>query len=1328
MPVTKIRGPIAYSQFEETKPVIGEQPVDLDRGFFDNLSDTYATGWLGAVKDTVERAYVDATTGQTGFDGLDNIPMGYEEYASAYSYASSPEEVAIITANIDETNAARQRLSQNSFMENLGYGLIAGIFDPINLIGGPALKGAGFLAGAIKGGASIGGVNAATEIFRNTADPTSTNQETAANIGFGFVVAGMIGGGIGAVTKAGPGVQVRGTSTVSPEARAKADEVGNKFTKAFNRGEGRAVTEIMQFNNRNVRVVDQPSTKVDASGNKVNASFRSAEAFAEYARRAAVRKAADDALGDVVPDGDEAVFDPGMFDEMDAGYLRSLEEDAGSTPIATEEAIPTGRTASEGETPRTGENATSQTEFEDTIFIDSKAILKSFPDKPWTKPRYEGIEPLADDAFKTPEEYVNFVGYHELWHTTNKQKPNETTAQYENRINTLALEEIKADRLPNSPTRGFFSDLALLPTMQGSMTRYAPDDRFVHGLLTSTGGDHATMTIGAMAGRAATPGGSVFQRSMRWNAEYFKAAHAIRQAYSKYVRGYAAEGEFKIGIDNFTAQLPIVGTAGKQSKMLFDEWNSQVGRAVFDHNEFSIDGRMLTPDEMTLVREAAAKVKEVQDLFRDAAKELGIFDRQKQIQREIVWREKANARDEQFLSKAGKKRGDELRARIDARNEELVEYRAAADELIDNEMKFPGDDDYFHRIFNVGVIRERYDDFADRIAMGFAREARRGGADSAALDNIDELTMVGVTDDMLDRARKVADNLIGEGVEENAYGFGGGVRALRSRVLPLSNKELSEFIVLDADVVMSVYTRRMGPTIEMHRMWGSRNMDAQLDELQTHLITNKYSAKMRENIRWEMEAVRDRVLNQFHAKNPLSWDNRVARAVKNLTNVQIMGRGVYSQVVEVAKTVAIEGHAPMFKALHASFRKGLEGVGHGKHSRAAGEGLEMVMARSLNRGIEQDSAMVVTSQTSIERGLARLQTPFFNANLMNPVTVLMKDWSSVMSAHRLISDSKTLSAALDSGKTLATLSKSESKLAAELASWGINPRTAQVIAKMPVDKTNDLLYLPNIDTWKGRAGEVARDAFLGAMSGIIRSNIVTPGPLQRAAIMDGVFRVKKGGIISRTLGDGGDRLELPMLSLPFQLLSFTMSSSAKTTHAMLSGRDRNAYITLTSMLIGGYLATYLASGDNWENMTWEETAMSAIDRSGVLGWGFDPIKRVEALTGYGPRAALGMEEFGKDTISDEIGAVGGPGAGVMSGVAEAFISDDLSDQQAASNIRRGIPLAGLVWWDEFLKDMTRAAAKNSGLEIDLDPPSMFEEEEEEAFDETMIEPGMVTQQ
>jgi hypothetical protein len=115
--------------------------------------------------------------------------------------------------------------------------------------------------------------------------------------------------------------------------------------------------------------------------------------------------------------------------------------------------------------------------------------------------------------------------------------------------------------------------------------------------------------------------------------------------------------------------------------------------------------------------------------------------------------------------------------------------------------------------------------------------------------------------------------------------------------------------------------------------------------------------------------------------------------------------------------------------------------------------------------------------------------------------------------------------------------------------------------------------------------------------------------------MDGVFYVK------------GKRTEQPLLSLPFQLLSFTLASSAKTTHALLSGRDRNRAVTLASLYIAGMFATYLKAGDNWDKKTWEEVALESFENSSIAGYLTDVYRRVEDLTGYGPRAAIGAYDF-----------------------------------------------------------------------------------------------------
>ena len=90
-----------------------------------------------------------------------------------------------------------------------------------------------------------------------------------------------------------------------------------------------------------------------------------------------------------------------------------------------------------------------------TITIDKKFLLKDFKNKSWTKPKVKGVKPLPENQFTKPEDWYDFVLRHEILHTRVKQKPKETKASYENRINQLTLQTYKRTK------QKFESDLDL---------------------------------------------------------------------------------------------------------------------------------------------------------------------------------------------------------------------------------------------------------------------------------------------------------------------------------------------------------------------------------------------------------------------------------------------------------------------------------------------------------------------------------------------------------------------------------------------------------------------------------------------------------------------------------------------------------------------------------------------------------------------------------------------------------------------------------------------------------------------------------------------------
>lgn len=126
---------------------------------------------------------------QDGYDWRDDIGE-YKSFTSHLYQAVSPQHMAALKSQIDDSIARREVLSNSSLLAQFG----AGIFDPINLValpfGGPAV---GVGRSALRVGAGVAALETGLEAARQT-DPLQTAQEGALNI----ASAGMFGAGFGA--------------------------------------------------------------------------------------------------------------------------------------------------------------------------------------------------------------------------------------------------------------------------------------------------------------------------------------------------------------------------------------------------------------------------------------------------------------------------------------------------------------------------------------------------------------------------------------------------------------------------------------------------------------------------------------------------------------------------------------------------------------------------------------------------------------------------------------------------------------------------------------------------------------------------------------------------------------------------------------------------------------------------------------------------------------------------------------------------------------------------------------------------------------------------
>ena len=135
--------------------------------------------------------YIVGTEHDPEYNALEDLE-GYEMYSQHLLSAQNADHMASLKRGIDENIERRKIIGQ----AGLGYNLMAGFFDPVNLLalpfGGPMV---GIGRSMVRVGAGVGATQVGQELLRHPFDPVSTMQETATNIGMA-TVAGMAFGGV----------------------------------------------------------------------------------------------------------------------------------------------------------------------------------------------------------------------------------------------------------------------------------------------------------------------------------------------------------------------------------------------------------------------------------------------------------------------------------------------------------------------------------------------------------------------------------------------------------------------------------------------------------------------------------------------------------------------------------------------------------------------------------------------------------------------------------------------------------------------------------------------------------------------------------------------------------------------------------------------------------------------------------------------------------------------------------------------------------------------------------------------------------------------------
>lgn len=127
---------------------------------------------------------------EEGYNAVDHIPEGYEEYASTLVRATNQEHMGYLLSHVDKSLEIRREMARSSGLANFA----AELFDPINYVSLGIGRTATFGRAFLQGGTATGAVVAGQEALRYPFDPTATEEEVGFNIGASFVLGGALNG------------------------------------------------------------------------------------------------------------------------------------------------------------------------------------------------------------------------------------------------------------------------------------------------------------------------------------------------------------------------------------------------------------------------------------------------------------------------------------------------------------------------------------------------------------------------------------------------------------------------------------------------------------------------------------------------------------------------------------------------------------------------------------------------------------------------------------------------------------------------------------------------------------------------------------------------------------------------------------------------------------------------------------------------------------------------------------------------------------------------------------------------------------------------------
>ena len=1167
---------------------------------------------------------------------------GYEEFYEQLSEAKNADHMADLKRQIDENKKRRQILYDSS----IGSQIIAGIFDPINLI---SLPFGGFALGAARAAGRVGSITAGLQVgqeaLRLPFDPLGTTDESLANIGMAFVGGAVLGGAVGAV-------------------------VGRKSN---------ALKQMQQDELDMINITEQSKTKLQDIKDKqstIDPKYKDttdAELLGLEKEIPLNSFGLEESIKNLKSQGVDLLPEVKRLEE-DLVELNKIKEQ----PLTNK-----AKAELQKEISLLEQNIKNKRLLENQIqsLEQNKVIAKEVEQELSTRRTNE--ENIKSGNIDDP------LALEKNWFTDNIIYKALSTP-YKRLLQSANPTSVKAVGYDIGGDSGQASVLHKYGQSRGPTVYQLSKIREGEWVQVH---DELRKIYGEFSGKTLRPLDIDISDTISRVTKQQTYGDWLSTTYTKILKGTEEltdiEKRVKSQIDGFMTRweerLREQGIIG-DSVTIKKQFDKTRLRIIKDTRILDDLAKKNKQNEARLT-----KIKEeLEAQYRGESENIGLSDKQ------IEFLESINemVKQKNFLFKAQRFYRQSVINRLKRNNQRLKELDENLRIAKETPVLPQNEEFFFPRYWSKEKIKANRNVFKQILVNWFTdnptvltRKADGTFEQTKAL-TAEEIQRATSPKKVEARAEETIKNILGErmALTEDSmayYGYGKS-KHFRHRTLDIPNKLVADFIETNPVQVMRVYTLRVAPKYEFAKKFNGRTIDEVLDDVDDDMINAGKSEKEINRARRDILHLHDRVVGTvLQATDDVTrLSNRIANGVRYAAETSYLGSSGFSAIPDFAKVMMEHELKNVAKGLFGLLNDSKVRLSV-KEGRLAGEILEILQGDTHLRFLED------LSNNPFESGfINKSRSLFYILNGLAPFTNIMKKLDVTIRQHSMIEYMIKEVGGTASAKDIQYLRR-----------YNISRQMSEeIVNSKAFDKTDNGLYLANTEKWleSGISADTL-DAFRTSLNSGIMNTILMGTPADKPIITDGVVYIpsrigKMFGLAEDSRYRGYSRIENGLMGLPFQFWSYSFAAANKITAGMFTGSLRNRTVGTLAALGLGYMSLQikgsLTSYNYFEQLPLEDQLARSFDASGLAAVYTDLFYTAmsTSLALGGPDLTQGILQPKypqEENTFDAVTGIGGAGFGIVQDYYEGV--DELVNGetgQGLSKLLKALPYMKL--W--FLKD------------------------------------------